>query len=74
MQQRRMEVNILLLHGLSRLGQDTDKVIKYWHLFRDLGVSIHTADEDEVDFSSIAMLLEFDKEIRKCPGQVISTP
>ena len=43
------EVNILLVHSLSRLCRDSYKIIEYWHLLRDLGVSIYTADCGEVD-------------------------
>ena len=45
------KVDVLLIHSLTRLGRDTDKMTKYWHLLRDLGVSIHTADCGEVDLS-----------------------
>ena len=50
------KVDVLLIHSLTRLGRDTDKVTKYWHLLRDLGVSVHTADCGEVDLSVAAML------------------
>ena len=43
------KVDVLLIHSLTRLGRDTDKVTKYWHLLRDFGVSVHTADCGEVD-------------------------
>lgn len=44
-------VDILLIHSLTRLGHNTDKLMKYWRLLCDLGVSIHTADCGEVDLS-----------------------
>ena len=50
------KVDVLLIHSLTRLGRDTDKMTKYWHLLRDLGVSVHTADCGEVDLSVAAML------------------
>ncbi len=43
--------DVLLVLKLSRLGRDVGKVTKYWHLLRDLGVSIHTADCGEIDLS-----------------------
>ncbi|MDE6995949.1 MAG: recombinase family protein [Lachnospiraceae bacterium] len=60
-----MKVDILLLHSLSRLGRDTNKVIGYWRLLRDLGISIHTADFGEVDLSSSMMFPEMIGEMRK---------
>ena len=50
------KVDVLLIHSLTRLGRDTDKVTKYWHLLRDLGVSVHTANSGGVDLSIAAML------------------
>jgi DNA invertase Pin-like site-specific DNA recombinase len=55
------KVDVLLIYSLTRLGRDTDKVIKYWHLLRDLGVSIHTANSDEVDMSVATILCEIIK-------------
>ena len=50
------KVDVLLIHSLTRLGRDTDKVTKYWHLLHDLGVSIHTADCGDVDLSLDTLL------------------
>ena len=61
------DVDILLLHSLTRLGRDTDMVRKYWHLLRDLGVSVHTADCGEVDLSLDTILSRMIEEIRKRP-------
>ena len=44
-------VDVLLIRNLSRLGRDNDKVIKYWHMLRDIGVNIHTVDCGKIDFS-----------------------
>ena len=59
------KVDILLIHSLTRLGRDTDKVTKYWHLLRDLGVSIHTSDCGEVDLSLDTMLRTMFEDMRK---------
>lgn len=61
------DTDILLIHSLTRLGRDTDKVAKYWHLLRDLGVSVHTADCGEVNLSLDTMLRGMIEEIRKRP-------
>ena len=61
------DVDILLLHSLTRLGRDTDMVRKYWHLLRDLGVNVHTADCGEVDLSLDMILRRMIEEIRKRP-------
>ena len=61
------DTDILLIHSLTRLGRDTDKVTKYWHLLRDLGVSVHTADCGEVDLSLDTMLRRMIEEMRKRP-------
>ena len=62
------EIDILLIRNLSRLGRGTDKVMRYWRLLRDLGVSIHTADCGEVDLSvEHAILCGMIEEMRKCP-------
>ena len=58
-------VDVLLIHSLTRLGRDTDKVTKYWHLLRDLGVSVHTADCGEVDLSLYTMLRAMFEDMRK---------
>lgn len=50
------DTDMLLIYNLPRLGRDIDKVTKYWHLLRDLGVSVHTANSGEVDLSVAAML------------------
>ena len=59
------KVDVLLIHSLTRLGRDTDKVTKYWHLLRDLGVSIHTANSDEVDMSVDTILHGMVEDMRK---------
>lgn len=59
------KVDMLLIHSLTRLGRDTDKVTKYWHLLRDLGVSIHTSDCGEVDLSLDTMLRTMFEDMRK---------
>ncbi len=59
------EVDVLLVHSLTRLGRDTDKVTKYWHLLRDLGVSVHTADCGEVDLSLDTLLRGVFEDMRK---------
>ena len=61
------DTDILLIHSLTRLGRDVDKVTKYWHLLRDLGVSVHTADCGEVDLSLDTMLRRMIEEMRKRP-------
>ena len=61
------KVDVLLIHSLTRLSRDTDKVTKYWHLLRDLGVSVHTADCGEVDLSLDTMLRRMIEEMRKRP-------
>ena len=58
-------VDVLLILKLSRLGRDADKVTKYWHLLRDLGVSVHAADCGKIDFSLDAMLRGMVEEMRK---------
>ena len=59
------KVDVLLIHSLTRLGRDTDKVTKYWHLLRDLGVSIHTADCGEVDLSLDTLLRGMFEDMKK---------
>lgn len=61
------DTDILLIHSLTRLGRDVDKVTKYWHMLRDLGVSVHTADCGEVDLSLDTMLRGMIEEMRKHP-------
>ena len=61
------DTDILLIHSLTRLGCDADKVTKYWNLLRDLGVSVHTADCGEVDLSLDTMLRRMIEEMRKRP-------
>ena len=56
--------DILLIHSLTRLDRDVDKVTKYWHLLRNLGVSVHTADCGEVDLSLGTMHRDVINEIR----------
>ena len=60
-------VDVLLILKLSRLGRDADKVTKYWHLLRDLGVSVHAADCGEIDLSLDTMLRGMVEEMRKRP-------
>ena len=60
-------VDVLLILKLSRLGRDVDKVTKYWHLLRDLGVSVHAADCGEIDLSLDTMLRGMVEEMRKRP-------
>lgn len=46
------EVDMLLIHSLTRLGRDMEKITKYWDVLGDLGVSIQTIkDCREVDLS-----------------------
>ena len=46
------EVDILVIHSLTRLGRDMEKITKYWNSLGDLGVSIQTIkDCREVDLS-----------------------
>ena len=59
------KVDVLLIHSLTRLGRDTDKVTKYWHLLRDLGVSVHTADCGEVDLSLDILLRGMFEDMKK---------
>ena len=59
------EVDVLLIHGLTRLGRDMDKVTKYWHLLRNLGISVHTADCGEVDLSLDTLLRGVFEDMRK---------
>ena len=59
------KVDVLLIHSLTRLGRDTDKVTKYWHLLRDLGVSVHTADCGEVDLSLDTLLRGMFEDMKK---------
>ena len=59
------KVDVLLIHSLTRLGRDTDKVTRYWHLLRDLGVSVHTADCGEVDLSLDTLLRAMFEDLRK---------
>ena len=59
--------DILLIHSLTRLGRDADKVTKYWNLLRDFGASVHTADCGEVDLSLDTMLRRMIEEMRKRP-------
>ena len=59
------KVDVLLIHSLTRLGRDTDKVTKYWHLLRDLGISVHTADCGEVDLSFYTMLRAMFEDMKK---------
>ena len=50
------EIGILLLVDLARLSRDLDRAIQYWHLLRDLDVSIHTANSGKVDLGITAIL------------------
>ena len=59
------DTDILLIHSLTRLGRDVDKVTKYWHMLRDLGVSVHTADCGEVDLSFYTMLRAMFEDMKK---------
>ena len=59
------KVDVLLIHSLTRLGRDMDKVTKYSHLLRDFGVNVHTADCGEVDLSLEMMLCRMNEEMRK---------
>ena len=59
------KVDVLLIHSLTRLSRDTDKVTKYWHLLRDLGVSVHTADCGEVDLSLDTLLRGMFEDMKK---------
>ena len=59
------DTDILLIHSLTRLGRDTDKVTKYWHLLRNLGVSVHAADCGEIDLSLDTMLRGIIEDMRK---------
>ena len=61
------KVDVLLIHSLSRLGRDTDKVTKYWHLLRDLGVSIHTADCGVIALNFDTRLRGMIEEMKKHP-------
>lgn len=61
-------VDILLIRSHTRLGRDADKVMMYWRLFRDLGVSIHSADCGEVDLSlEQAMTCGLIEEMKRAP-------
>ena len=46
----------MLIVDLARLSRDLDRTIQYWHLLRDLDVSIHTANSGEVDLGITAIL------------------
>ena len=59
--------NVLLVLKLSRLGRDVDKVTKYWHLLRDLGVSIYTVDCGEIDLNFDTRLRRMIEEMKKHP-------
>ena len=59
------EVDVLLIRSLTRLGRDMDKVTKYWHLLRDLGVSVHTADCGDVDLSLDTLLRGVFEDMKK---------
>ena len=61
------DTDILLIHSLTRLGRDANKVTKYWHLLRDLGVSVHAADCGEIDLSLETMLRRMIEDMRKYP-------
>jgi len=61
------KVDVLLIHSLTRLGRDTDKVTKYWHLLRNLGVSIHTADCGVIDLNFDTRLRGMIEEMKKHP-------
>ena len=50
------EVGVLLIVDLARLSRDLDRTIQYWHLLRDLDVSIHTVNSGEVDLGITAIL------------------
>ena len=58
-------VDVLLVHRLSRLGRDIDKVIKYWYLLRDFDVSVHTADCGEVDLRLETLLHGVFEDMKK---------
>lgn len=60
-------VDVLLVLKHSRLGRDADKVTIYWHLLRDLGVSVYAADCGKIDLSLDTMLRGMVEEIRKRP-------
>ena len=59
------KVDVLLIYSLTRLGRDMDKVTKYWHLLRDLGVSVHTADCGDVDLSLDTLLRGVFEDMKK---------
>lgn len=59
------KVDVLLIHSITRLGRATDKVTKYWHLLRDLGVSVHTADCGEVDLRLDTLLRGMFEDMKK---------
>lgn len=50
------KVGVLLIVDLARLSRDLDRTIQYWHLLRDLDVSIHTTNSGEVDLGITAIL------------------
>ena len=58
------DTDILLIHSLTRLGRDANKVTKYWHLLRDLGVSVHAADCGEIDLSLDTIIEDMRKHFR----------
>lgn len=44
------QADVLLIHNLDRLSQDSDKVVPYLRFLLNHGVHIHTAANGEVDF------------------------
>lgn len=44
------QADVLLIHNLDRLGQDSDKVDPYLRFLLNHGVHIHTAANGEIDF------------------------
>lgn len=44
------QADVLLIHNLGRLGQDSDKVVPYLWFLLNHGGHVHTAANGEIDF------------------------
>ena len=56
------QTDVLLIHNLDRLGQDSDKVIPYLRFLLNHGVPVHTAANGLVDLGISEMSLSRTKK------------